>query len=97
MTNEGTTFLGHFSDEELVQHLYGAHPNPAHVEACPECQVRLTAMRLARQTNETLYDPQDSVSFDLLAAQRRQVYSKLGQRSTCSAFVGGLRLLRYWE
>ncbi len=82
MTNEGTTVLGHFSDEELMQHLYGAHPNPAHAEVCSECQVRLTAMRSARHKNETLYDPQDSVSFDLLAAQRRRVYSKLGQRST---------------
>ena len=65
----------HLTDDELIDRLYGVAA-PAH--ECAECDARLRAMELRRA--EVAVSAQ--ASGDFLAAQRRSVYSRLGQGST---------------
>lgn len=69
----------HWTEEELLAHLYGVGPEDGHVSKCSECEARLNRMRLARHTHEAQYNAQDDVSFEFLAAQRRQIYSRISQ------------------
>jgi hypothetical protein len=61
----------HLSDDELIDRLYGLG-DAAH--ECPQCDRRLRAMEQRRV--EIAATP---VSGDFLAAQRRGIYSRLGQ------------------
>jgi hypothetical protein len=70
---------GHWTDEEMIGYLYGVGPENGHLEHCADCQVRLSAMQTQRQTLESATADNDSVSFDLLAAQRRAIYQRLEQ------------------
>lgn len=67
---------GHWTDEQLIAHLYGVGPNDGHVEECRDCQVRLIAMQSQRQAAERASSSED-VSFEFLAAQRRRIYEKI--------------------
>jgi hypothetical protein len=69
----------HWTEEELLAHLYGVGPEDGHLSDCSECGSRLNRMRLARHTRETCYNTQDDVSFEFLAAQRRQIYGRMSQ------------------
>ncbi len=65
----------HLTDDELIDRLYGVS-RIAH--ECDECDARLRAME---QKRSELAAPAP-VSADFLAAQRRGVYSRLGERLT---------------
>jgi hypothetical protein len=71
----GSNLSGHWTDEELVNVLYGVGPEGKHLEGCADCQARLTDMRANRAKVETAQD----VSFDFLAAQRRAIYQRIEQ------------------
>jgi hypothetical protein len=62
----------HLSDDELIDRLYGLG-DAAH--ECPQCDRRLRAMEQRRVEIAAA----TSVSGDFLAAQRRGIYSRLGQ------------------
>lgn len=66
---------GHWTDEDLIQHIYGIGPEDAHIEKCFDCQERLSAMQASRIAVER----PEEVSFELLAAQRRNVYARVSQ------------------
>jgi hypothetical protein len=68
---------GHWTDEQLVAHLYGVGPEDRHVDQCPDCQQRLSVMQAHRQAIELDASPEDGVSFDFLAGQRRKLYAKI--------------------
>lgn len=67
---------GHWTDEQLIAHLYGVGPQGSHVEDCADCQARLLAMRSQRQAVEAASSPSD-VSFEFLAAQRRRIHARV--------------------
>ena len=69
---------GHWTDDELIEHLYGLEPEDGHLAVCTACQKRLSSMQAARQTVEL--NSSDDVSFDFLAAQRRRIYAGLTGR-----------------
>ncbi len=62
----------HLTDDELVDRLYGLGD---HAHECAECDARLRAME-QRRVEIAAAAP---VSGDFLAAQRRGIYSRLGQ------------------
>jgi hypothetical protein len=72
----------HLSDDELIGLLYGLGDAEEHVAACPECGVRLTAMREARAA--TIDTPQ--ISGRILAAQRQQILDRLERPSFAASW-----------
>jgi len=68
----------HWTDEQLIAHLYGLGPEDGHLDGCPECRMRLSHMQ-ARRESIDLESPPDYVSSDLLAVQRRNIYAGIAQ------------------
>jgi hypothetical protein len=66
----------HWTEDELIAHLYGVGPEDGHLHECAECGTRLEQMQAARQNYESL-QTEDEVTFDFLAAQRRRIYERL--------------------
>ena len=63
----------HLTNDELIDRLYGVGD---HAHECAECAGRLKAMEQKRARLASA----SPVSADFLAAQRRGVYSRLGER-----------------
>jgi predicted anti-sigma-YlaC factor YlaD len=70
---------GHWTDEQLIEHLYGVGSDNQHIEHCSDCRARLSKMQAARGTIEARAAASEEVPFDLLAAQRRKIYARVGQ------------------
>jgi anti-sigma factor RsiW len=71
---------GHWTDEQLVEHIYGVGPHDGHLESCLECRGRLASLGQHRQAIERSAAG-DGVTFDFLAAQRRRIYARLSKRT----------------
>ncbi len=65
----------HWTDDQLIDHLYGVGPGDGHIENCAECRARFAIVE-TRRRQLTLDEP---VSDSLLAAQRRAIYARLEQ------------------
>lgn len=73
---------GHWTDDELIEHLYGVGTNSGHLDGCRECQERLRAAQIRRQALEADFAASGgvtTVSHEFLMAQRRGIYAKLSQ------------------
>lgn len=68
---------GHWTDEQLIAHLYGIGPVNGHIDHCAECLARLSAMQAQRQAIEQSSLTTDDMSLEFLAAQRRQIYKRI--------------------
>lgn len=77
--NIESNLSGHWTDEQLIEHLYGIGPEGNHVDECCDCRERLSAMLAARRWIEAESAPLEQVPSDLLAAQRRNIYCRIGQ------------------
>jgi hypothetical protein len=77
--NIPSTQSGHWTDDELLAFLYGIGPSGDHLDACFECQSRLSAMQSSRQAIEHSASLADSINPSLLAAQRRAIYQRMQQ------------------
>jgi hypothetical protein len=64
----------HWTDEQLIDHLYGIGPADDHLPQCENCLSRLSAMETRRRVS--IDEP---VSDHLLAAQRRAIYARLSE------------------
>jgi hypothetical protein len=73
---------GHWTDDELIQHLYGVGPGNGHIDFCRECQARLSAAQAHRQMLELSSSAEEAVNYDFLTAQRRTIYAKLTGRTS---------------
>ncbi len=65
--------LKHWSDDDLINHLYGIGPEEAHLEECEACRARWLALQTQRR--QILEEP--GPADDFLAAQRRRIYERL--------------------
>ena len=65
----------HWTDEELIDHLYGVGPVDGHLDQCEHCHSRLSAMEGRRQE----FSIEETVSDSFLAAQRRAIYARLSE------------------
>ncbi len=72
---------GHWTDEQLIEYLYGVGPENHHLDTCPHCQDRLSAMQARRQAVELNPFSQEDASFEFLAAQRRKIYARVTEPS----------------
>lgn len=64
----------HWTDEQLIEHLYGLRSADEHFAACPLCAAR--AEQVSRARREATHPPE--IPDALLAAQRRSIYNRLG-------------------
>lgn len=69
----------HWTDEQLIASFYDAAPENSHIVQCAVCRERLSALLAHRQSLERMANDMDEVSFSFLAAQRRQIYSRLSE------------------
>lgn len=67
---------GHWTDEQIVEHIYGVGPGNDHLLNCPQCSKRLLSMREHRLHVEEGSGAEE-VSTEFLAAQRRTIYARL--------------------
>ncbi len=68
---------GHWTDDQLIAHLYSVGPEDGHIDFCGECQARLSAIEQRRDSIERRSSGDRDVTFEFLAAQRRSIYAKV--------------------
>ena len=73
---------GHWTDEQLIEYLYGVGPEGSHLDTCRDCHERLSAMQARRQAMELNLPSHEEAGFQFLAAQRRKIYARLTERSS---------------
>jgi hypothetical protein len=66
---------GHWTDDQLLQTIYGIGPSDNHLDECADCNSRLVAMQANREGVERAAS--FDVGLDMLAAQRRAIYKRL--------------------
>jgi hypothetical protein len=66
----------HMTKDEMIQRLYGLDTGASHLAGCPECLLRYQALE-ARKADLVVAE---EIPSDLLASQRRAVYSRMGER-----------------
>jgi hypothetical protein len=66
----------HWTDGQLIDHLYGIGPSDGHLNQCEHCASRLAAM----QTRARQVAMEEAVSDQFLASQRRAIYARLSER-----------------
>jgi predicted anti-sigma-YlaC factor YlaD len=66
---------GHWTDDQLIDHLYGVGPKDGHLAGCEDCRARFAAMEERRKAAV-----EEAVSDEFLAAQRRAIYARLAER-----------------
>ena len=72
----------HWTDDQLVAHLYGVGPEDGHLQDCAACRLRIAKMQSNRKSFEALREADEGVTFEFLARQRRAIYARLdGKRS----------------
>jgi anti-sigma factor RsiW len=77
----------HWTEDDLLQHVYGiGTADERHLSACPNCRARLDDMR--RQRRAIMADSE--ISNDFLAAQRRSIYQRIGQRASFAPWAPAL-------
>jgi len=65
--------MKHWTEIDFQNWLYGLKDRDPHVEQCADCQAELTRLQMERR--RITQEPE--VSSDFLAAQRRNIYSRL--------------------
>ena len=69
----------HWTDEQVIEHLYGIGPDAGHLDECSECRERLSRMAIARRAVEANAAADEELPSDLLAAQRRSIYAQINR------------------
>ncbi len=67
----------HWSDDQLIDRIYGVGPADGHLERCPSCARRWEEFR---RRNQSLRQVGIELSDEHLAAQRRAIRARLGER-----------------
>ena len=66
--------MRHWTDDELIDSIYGIGPVDGHLESCAECRGRRSRLEWRRLDATVAVEP----SASRLAAQRRAVYERAG-------------------
>jgi predicted anti-sigma-YlaC factor YlaD len=64
----------HWTEEQLLEHLYGLRNADEHLTSCPECSSRFAQMSTSRKGAT---EPPE-IPDDFLAAQRRRIHERIG-------------------
>ena len=73
--------MKHWTEDDFQRWLYGLKDEDAHAGECAECRAELERLRVVRRR---MVAPPE-VSADFLAAQRRNIYNRLGERRRSTA------------
>jgi hypothetical protein len=65
----------HWTDEQLIDHIYGIGPADGHLNQCEYCLSRLSAA----ETRRRQVSMEEPVSDTFFAAQRRAIYARLSE------------------
>ena len=76
--NIGSRSNSHWTDEQVIEHLYGVGPEDRHLVSCVKCRDRVAVVQARWRSIEE--GTGDEVSFEFLAAQRRKVYARLADQ-----------------
>lgn len=76
--NIGSKVSGHWTDEQLIGHLYGVGPVDSHIDRCASCLARLSIMRSRRAAIEQS-SSEPAQDFEFFAAQRRRIYRRIAE------------------
>jgi hypothetical protein len=68
---------GHWTDDQLIHHIYGLHPDDGHLVACSDCRQRLESMQSARLKIDSAGEGDPNHLF--LEAQRRTIYHRFSE------------------
>lgn len=66
----------HWTEQEFINDIYGIGPGDGHLQGCAECRARREELAVRRQA--AAREPE--VPGEFLAAQRRAIHEKLGER-----------------
>lgn len=83
---------GHWTDDQIVDHIYGIGPADGHIDNCRECAGRFLAFQQHRFSVESVAPPQEALSDDFIAAQRRAVYARISEPRTLWSLLPFRRL-----
>jgi len=67
--------MKHWTERDFTEWMYGLKEEDPHVSECAECQSEIERLKLERGRTITPAE----VSHEFLAAQRRDIYERLGQ------------------
>jgi hypothetical protein len=70
---------GHWTDDELIQHLYGVGPGDGHADVCADCRARLSAAQAHRRALEADVCALESDRHEFFMTQRRRIYARLSE------------------
>ncbi len=70
---------GHWTDEQMIDHLYELGPQDGHLVQCVACRNRLASLKQNRLNAERALLASEPTA-ELLAAQRRRIYARLEQQ-----------------
>lgn len=76
----------HLTGDELIQRLYGMDTGASHLKGCSECGARYQALEAKRAEMAV----PEGVPADVLAAQRRAIYSRMGEKPSSHAWIPAL-------
>lgn len=79
---------GHWTDEQIIEHLYGGGPENDHLTSCPDCLSRLSSLREHRQGVEEASGTNEA-SNEFLNDQRRQIYARLSKQAHSAKLPAG--------
>lgn len=68
----------HWTNEELLNHLYGVDPEDGHTAECPECRGRIAGMERRRAARQE----EPWVPEEFLRAQRESIARRVGEANT---------------
>jgi hypothetical protein len=67
----------HWANDDFIDHLYGVGPEDGHLEACASCAERWEEIR---RRHESFPRAIIDVSHESLAAQRRAIFQRIGNK-----------------
>ena len=74
----------HYTDEELIERLYGLDRNCGHLDICQDCRSRLATME-QRRSLVASHEPNVTPAF--LAEQRHAVWARIEKPASSQVFV----------
>jgi hypothetical protein len=86
--NSQSGLSGHWTDEQIIEHLCGVGPSASHLDDCVDCRKRLSILRENRGSIEVVAGVHE-VDPQLLSTQRRRIYARLSEEPVRRFAVAG--------
>jgi hypothetical protein len=91
--NIQSSLSGHWTDEQIIEHLYTGEPGDGHILSCTRCLNRLHSIQENRRRLEEAAQEQNEPTAEFLMSQRRRIYARLDPTPSRRASAG---IVRRW-